>query len=109
MFAEDGQVGIEARRTKLKAIGWARGAKREVKVVTFAKDGICEEAESIRQQKPNAKPGKLPVHDVSPRWPAAADADVREHRPAPHNQQAVVTINIPYLHSICGVDDIRHS
>lgn len=98
---EDGKVGVEAHLHELKAIGWTGRAKWKVKVVTFAKDGIREHVESGRQREPpNANPGKLPVHDVSLRWPAAADADVREHRPAPHNQSVVITINIPHLRSI---------
>jgi hypothetical protein len=100
VFHENGEVGVEAHVPKLKAIGWAGRAKRKVKVVSLAKDGICQEAESVRQQKPNAKPGELPVYDVSPRWPAAADADVGKHRAAPYNQEAVVAINIPHLRSI---------
>ncbi len=96
---EDGQAAVEAHLPELETIRWTRRAKWKVKVVAFAKDGIREHADSVRQHKPNAKPVKLPVLDVSPRRPAATNADVREHRAAPHNQSVVVPINIPQLRS----------
>src|ERR1035437_2327482 len=106
---EDGKVGVETHLHELKAIGWTRRANWKVKVVTIAKELIRDHVESGRQyEPPNAKPSKLPAHDVPPRCSAAADADVREHRPAPHNQSVVIAINIPHFRSVCGVDNVAH-
>ena len=96
---EYAKARIEAHLPELKASRCAGRAKWEVKVETPSKAGMREHVEGGRQQEPPTQPRKVLVLGVSPRWPAAPDADVWEYRIAPHHQPVPVAVDIPHFRS----------